>query len=352
MAQVDRVEEHFRQQQNWCRASPFMFQLHQAMADNYRAKGIIADLIADWPDNISRDAVSLRLAAALHLAALERPDTGLQAVYPAAKPDWTMAEIWPLADRYLTDHVEDVRSFIQSPPQTNEVNRSLILLPGFLDVSVRSGQPLHLLELAASAGLNQNWDRYNYFTNTWTRTGQSDVTLKATWSGPVPRHLDHTPLIVSRAACDLNPINVSDPAAARRLKAYVGADQFERLTRLEQAIALAREIGGVPDQADAVDWLHKKLKQRSRAGVTVIYHSMFLHYPPENTRRALLDLIAAAGEAATETAPLAWLCYESEGFFRGNSQPGRLVSHLTYWPGGETKVMAESDGHALSVTAV
>lgn len=321
MAQVDRVEEHFRQQQDWCRASPFMFQLHQAMADNYRAKGIIADLIADWPDSISRDAVSLRLAAALHLAALERPDTGLQAVYPAAKPDWTMAEIWPLADRYLTDHVEDVRSFMQSPPQTNEVNRSLILLPGFLDVSVRSGQPLHLLELAASAGLNQNWDRYNYLTNTWTRTGQSDVTLKAAWSGPVPQHLDHTPLIASRAACDLNPINVSDPAAARRLKAYVWADQFERLTRLEQAIALARETGGVPDQADAVDWLHKKLKQRSRAGVTVIYHSMFLHYPPENTRRALLDLIAAAGEAATETAPLAWLCYESEVFFAATASP-------------------------------
>ena len=328
-----------------------MVELHQVMLENYRANGIVADLIGDWPDSIDRDAVSLRLSAALHLAALDRPEAGLQAVYPAAKPDWTMAEIWPLAERYLKAHSEQVRTFIQSPPQTNEVNRSLVLLPGFLAISARAGLPLHLLELGASAGLNQIWDRYNYQTETWTWTGQSDVTLKTDWVGPAPQHLDQTPVIASRAACDLNPIDVSDPDAALRLKAYIWPDQSERMARVEGAIALSRQTGSVPDRADAAEWLRGKLVNRPKTGVTVIFHSIFLQYPPQTTRRALRDMIAAAGATATETAPLAWLCYEPEAFFRRSPHPDKLISHLTYWPGGMKQVMAESDGHVMSVTA-
>ena len=42
--------------------------------------------------------------------------------------------------------------------QTNEVQRSWALLPGFL--ALADGRPLDLLELGPSAGLNLVWDRY------------------------------------------------------------------------------------------------------------------------------------------------------------------------------------------------
>ena len=44
--------------------------------------------------------------------------------------------------------------------QTNEVQRCFGLLPGFLTLG--NGQPLDVIELGPSAGLNLIWDRYRY----------------------------------------------------------------------------------------------------------------------------------------------------------------------------------------------
>jgi hypothetical protein len=137
-----------------------------------------------------------------------------------------------------------------------------------------------LLELGASAGLNQNWDRYNYRTAGWQRQGTSNVLIETDWDGPPPQHLPAAPVIRSRAACDLGPLDLSDPAQALRLRSYVWPDQPERLARLDAAIALARETDVKVDRADAAEWLEAKLANRRSDGMTVIYHSVFLIYPP------------------------------------------------------------------------
>jgi len=354
LATDETLLAHFEEQAGWNEAlgSPFTAELCRAMGRDYTARGPVYDLLKEWPGNPRKDATSLRLAGALHHAVLAGTAPELASVYPAAKPDWSMDEVWPLATAWLAASMDHVRAFLQSPPQTNETRRSIALLPGFLELAARFDMPMHLLELGASAGLNQNWDRFNYETTSWSHTGDSEVTISTDWSGPAPAHLDAKPTIASRAACDLNPLDVRDDAEMLRLKCYTWADQTARLARLDAAIKLACETDTQVEQGDAEHWLRAKLAARPATGLTVIYHSVFLIYPPRDQIKRIMDLIREAGEAATSANPVAWLCYESEALFDGSHQSPKMHARLQYWPGGEAKTIAISDGHVTKIQAL
>ncbi len=351
MLDETRILDHFAEQAGWCEdlGSPFTAALLRQFADDFTAGGPLADICSDWTGNPRKDALGLRLAGALHHAVLTGAAPALAATYPAHVAEWKMEEVWAKARPWLAAHIPDVRSFLKSPPQTNETRRSIALLPGFLELAATYRMPMHLLELGASAGLNQNWDRFTYDGGTWQRPGPSEVTISTVWNGPEPLHLDAAPVIASRAACDLNPIDVSDEAAFLRLKSYTWPDQAGRLARLEAAAELARQMGVRVEQANAVDWLAKRLASRPSEGLTVIYHSIFLIYPPKDDIERIMRLIAEAGAAATDTAPVAWLCFEPESLFGGDRASPRMQTRLQVWPGGEPRILNESDGHVTHV---
>lgn len=347
------IPDHFREQAGWCRAlgSPLTADLCLAFADDFEAGGIVAGLVSDWPTNPRKDALALRLAGCLHHATLSGQAPALAAEYPAQRIDWSIDRIWPLARDWLSGHGDWVRAFIQSPPQTNETRRCIALLPGFLELAARFDMPMHLLELGASAGLNLNWDRYGYETDTWRYPGTSEVMIRTDWQAPMPGHLDAQPVVASRAACDLSPFDLTDPDQVMRLKSYTWPDQIERLDRLDAAVKLAQQTGIAVEKADAADWLARRLSQRPASGLTVVYHSVFLIYPPREVIGQIMSTIAQAGVNATEEAPLAWLCYESEALFGGNRQSPVMQTRLQVWPGGDAQILNQSDGHVTQVVA-
>lgn len=348
-----KIVDHFVEQAKWCDGlgSPFTAALLKQFALDFEAGGPVAEICSDWPTNPRKDALGLRLTGALHYAVLSGAAPDLAAVYPSEETDWEMQQVWPVAKAWFAAHAAQVREFIKSPPQTNETRRSIILLPGFLNLAARYQQPLHLLELGASAGLNQNWDKFNYQTQTWRRDGASDVTIQTDWRAPVPDHLDVDIQIASRAACDLSPIDLTDPDQVRRLKCYTWADQPERLNRLDAAVSLAQDSGTRVEAADALAWLKHRLANRPKTGVTVVYHSVFLIYPPREIIAEIMQVIRAAGADATPEAPLAWLNYESEALFGGDHSSPKMRARLETWPGDQVETYAESDGHVTYVDA-
>ncbi|MGB3624934.1 MAG: DUF2332 domain-containing protein [Henriciella sp.] len=348
------VVDHFREQAGWCRAlgSPLTADLCLAFAGDFDAGGVIYRLTADWPGSPRKDALALRLTGFLHHAVLSGAAEVLGAEYPAAQPDWSIDRIWPLARQWLQSNTDSAKRFIERAPQTNETRRSIAMLPGFLELAARFEMPMHLLELGASAGLNQNWDRFSYATDKWQlrREPESGVVIRTDWQAPPPAHLDASPEVASRAACDLNPIDISDPDQKLRLRSYVWPDQAERLARLDAAIELARQTGVSVEKADALDWVSRKLAARPKTGLTVVYHSVFLIYPPRDVIKAIMSAIDEAGAAATEAAPLAWLCCESEALFGGSPSSSGMVTRLQTWPGGQATLLNRSDGHVTKVT--
>jgi hypothetical protein len=224
------------------------------------------------------------------------------------------------------------------------VRRSACLLPGFLTVAAATGLPLRLFEIGASAGLNQLWDRYHYDLGEVGAWGDaaSPVRLDTAWTGgPPPR--EATVAIVSRAACDRKPVDIRDPGARRRLRAYMWADQFERLARLDAAIELALTAGTRVEAEDAVSWTARRALPDVGAA-TVLFHSIFWQYMPAESQAALSAVVGALGARAAPTAPFAWLRMEP-----APANPADIELRLTLWPGGEDRLLAHVHPHGATV---
>jgi hypothetical protein len=108
--------------------------------------------------------------------------------------------------------------------QTNEVQRSWVLLPCFLEIARRTGvETFDLIELGPSAWLNLVWDRYRYRYEhgDW---GDEAATLELAGEErrPVPAELLRlAPRVRQRRGIDLSPLDLTNPADTVLLKSLV-----------------------------------------------------------------------------------------------------------------------------------
>jgi hypothetical protein len=269
---------------------------------------------------------------------LSEKDLELGAVYPPHEAEGSkMREAVAAA---IARHDSFVAAFIDSPPQTNEIARSAMLLPGLLLVARETGLPLALSEIGASAGLNLNLDRFHYaYGEAEWGDPASPVLLSPEVRGMAPR-LGGVLQVRSRAGCDRMPVDISDPAQRLRLRSYLWPDQPYRMERLEAAIAVAaanpfRLVG-----KDAADFVERELADRPGDSTFVLFHSIMWQYLPEATKAAITAALEAEGGRATKAAPLAHLRMEP---IPGES--GHAVLDLTSWPGENTRRLAKVDFH-------
>lgn len=333
----------FAKQIGWCESlgSPFTARLLTILSDDISAGGGAAELTRRWPGDPVADALPLRMAGALHALALMGAAPALAACYPPT--EMAIEQLRPIVLGAVREHQTAIRAFLISPPQTNEVGRSGVLVGGFLQIAKETGLPLRCLEIGASAGLNTIWDRYHYRLGAagWGNP-QSPVSIAPSWEGPSPP-VDAPLRVLERHACDIAPIDLEDPAQRLRLRAYVWADQLERLSRLENAIELARVHGPGVERANAAEWVGAQLHEKAEGNATVLYHSIMWQYMPSETQADIQASLEEAGNRATRAAPLAWLRFEPL------ASVSRPELRLTLWPGARSFCLAAAHPHGSSV---
>jgi hypothetical protein len=336
------LPEAWARQIKWCadNGSPFTARVLEAAWADRKRGGALLELLPDWPGDAGADAVPLRLAGALHALALSGRDVELAALYP---PRQAQGDITRAVANAMVDHRDVIAEYLAAAPQTNEIGRCAVLLPGFAAIAQATRLPLATFEIGASAGLNQLWHHYRYaLGDTAWGDATSAVLIRAEWQGAVPT-LPQQIDIASHAACDVSPIDLQADGAALRLMSYVWPDQQERLLRLRAAITLAQRLQVRVEAADALTWAQDVLATQRRGCATVLYHSVMWQYLPEPTRNGLRGLIEATGTHATRQAPLAWLAFEPQ------DNDARMLLTLTLWPGGERRVLAEAHPHGTWV---
>jgi hypothetical protein len=308
----EEVAEGCLEQAGWAAklGSPMYEALLHRMAEDVRAGGpCLAALEPHMPR--SRMLAPLLLLAALHRMVLEGQLPAAARFYPSAGGQRDEDALWP----HLLEAVP--HAVLPAGVQTNEVERARALLPGFLEVVRETRWPLRLLEIGASAGLNLRWDHFPFLD--------------------VPA----TVRIAERRGCDLNPIDPTLDESRAALLCFVWPDQTERLQLLVEMIELARRVPAPVDRSDAVDWLRIHLADARPGMATIVYHSVVLPYLTEEHRENLRRLMEDAGSRATADAPLAWLSMEPGG--------DQADVHLTLWPGGERRLIAQAGFHGRDV---
>ena len=148
-------------------------------------------------------------------------------------------------DDPVEQHAEFLRGFVREQSvQTNEVQRSWMLLPCFL----RAAQLLDSRRAGRRRARTERRAEPRLGSATATRTrrvsgGRTDaaLTLSGDERSHVPDALLHVvPRVSRRVGIDLAPIDVTTDEGARLLECFVWAGQDERLDRLQRAIDVVR----------------------------------------------------------------------------------------------------------------
>ena len=340
MADTERVLKQFADQALACEqlGSPFTARLCQVMARRLDKRSEFGRTILEWPGDPYADNIALRACGAVHALARSGWEPHLTRVYP---PNPTNENaVWSALAEALHHNDTFLTAQLSSPPQTNEIGRSGIILGALLRLSRVTRQPLELLEIGASAGLNLGVDNYRYELGDGRVWGAANpLTIECEWRGRSP-NLDTTLEIVARHGCDINPLDPAKDEDRTRVLSYIWADQTHRLRRTEAALKLATASGRKIDRADAADWLERALSLPQAPHTTrVVFHTIVWPYIPEQGKARIEAALARAGAAASQDKPLARLAIEPD------ETPGSARIDLAIWPPGRTVTLGRADFH-------
>ena len=164
-ATLDEIVRAADLQIAWCQSgdAPFTAQILQVIRDNLTSGGTLAALMVPWHGNPFADALLLRATGALHLMVRTDRAPELARFYPGyGDAEWDAQAAGRAVESAVATHRAFVQDILSGPPQTNETGRSAVLMPGYAEIARRTGLPLSILEIGASAGLNLLWDRFAY----------------------------------------------------------------------------------------------------------------------------------------------------------------------------------------------
>jgi len=240
----------------------------------------------------------------VNLLALREPSHPFAEFYPyfCAHPR-PVADAYPAFRQFCLSKARQLRTLLPwARLQTNEVTRCANLLPAFEIVSRRAGrQPLALIEVGASAGLNLLWDRYGYrYGNLLVGDPRSPVQIRCTLKGShLPPFPVVMPLIAQRVGIDLSPIDLSQPRAADWLLACIWPEEVERYRVLMAAIEMAREYPPSLVAGDACELLPEMLASIAADTPICLWHSYALTQGPKVVYERVIQHLLDASASCT-----------------------------------------------------
>ena len=317
--------------------SPLWGRLLRLLAADVRVGGPTWAVVAPRADLRFGQAGPLRLVGAAHRLALAGAAPRFADALPscggtAPPDDEDLRAAW---EDLVRDHGDELRAGMDREVQTNEVARAAGL---GLAQATTGFDSARVVELGCSGGLNLRLDRFRIDLGA-ALLGDHDgaVRLVPAVEGSVPADL-RLPRVTARVGIDPHPIDATTEDGRLTLLSFVWPDQSERFERLAAALDVARVVPA--DLRRTVDTAGELESVLAADVATVVQHSIVWQYLPTGVRWAVTGVIEAAGERATDEAPLAWIRFEPDEWDRS-----RVAVWLRTWPGGADRLVAHADYH-------
>jgi hypothetical protein len=272
-------------------------------------------------------------------------------------------DITPAFTEFCRAHRAELEALIATRrTQTNEVGRCTALLPGLCHVASLHGwdEPLSLLDLGTSAGLNLLFDDYAYTYlsddgGATMRTGDqtSAVTLECS-SRLGLEHLPELrlPVMAERVGLDLSPVDPCSDNEALWLLACQWPDNPVRFARLRAALDNVRSVSHPPrlERGDMVSDVPRIAASMHDSGPLVVFHSWVAAYLDEDEQRTL----STAVRELARNRPVHYLYCESPFETPGlptppppvpRDGPDLATALVHVGPGAEPERLADTHPH-------
>lgn len=246
---------------------------------------------------------ALVLFGSVHFLLLRGAQHELRRFYPNLHGGAALdhGDPFPVFKDFVETHREELAPLIATRiTNTNEVGRSGLLHAGFRAVTQEAGEPLHLIELGPSAGLNLIWDRYGVryvrgqevlALDTPDPALVIDVELRGDKIPP----LGKAPRVASRVGLELNPVDLGNPVERDWLKALVWPDHIARFARLDAALKAFADARPEIRAGDALALLPDALRAAPEHQPVCIYHTLVTYQFSEAMREDLDAILTVAG---------------------------------------------------------
>ena len=203
------TKQSFLEESTWLRfSSPLFSTLMRASADD-------SDLIELASVARPGQPVGILLPIVTHYLLLQSPDDRLARFFPSLTSEPApAAEAFPLFREFcLQRRGEFSQLLARHTVNTSFVERSSSILTALAHVSSLTDEPLNLIEICCSAGLNLLFDQYHYDFGPAGQTGQesSPVRLSCKLVGNALAPVKAIPRVSHRVGVDLVKVDPLDP---------------------------------------------------------------------------------------------------------------------------------------------
>lgn len=238
---------------------------------------------------------------AIHYLLMKGYNHPLAGFYPSLTDQPLPQEkVYPMFTDFCRAYSEEIIELIKSKiVQTNEVRRCSYLYLIFSHITRMTRNPLALIEIGTSAGLQLFVDNYSYSYGSDDIFGNldSEVHLRSEIRGDksLLNHLPHFD-VATRIGVDLHINDVRDSEDYLWIKALIWPEHSERRELFEKAASYVSNQKLSLIEGDGVEILRSLAEEIPEEQVICVFHTHVANQMPVETKEKLLKQIKEIGK--------------------------------------------------------